>query len=61
MSDWKCEILTEPSNGQESYSPALEQGYLAEASMLQCSAAAAAAVIIGVGNGRCSHSQLASL
>ena len=59
MSDWKCEILTEPSNGQESYSPALEQGYLAEASMLQCSAAAA--VIIGVRNGRCSHSQLASL
>ena len=28
MSDWKCEILTEPSNGQESYSPPLEQGYL---------------------------------
>ena len=28
MSDWKCEILTEPSNGQESYSPLLEQGYL---------------------------------
>ena len=30
MSDWKCEILTEPSNGQESYSPPLEQGYLVE-------------------------------
>ena len=28
MSDWKCDILTEPSNGQESYSPPLEQGYL---------------------------------
>ena len=28
MSDWKCEILTEPSNGQESYSGPREQGYL---------------------------------
>ena len=28
MSDWKWEILTEPSNGQESYSPPAEQGYL---------------------------------
>ena len=28
MSDWKCDILTEPSNSQESYSPLLEQGYL---------------------------------
>ena len=27
MSDWKCEILTEPSNVQESYSPPAEQGY----------------------------------
>ena len=28
MSDWKWEILTEPSNGQESYSASQEQGYL---------------------------------
>ena len=28
MSDWKCEIPREPSNGQESYSGPWEQGYL---------------------------------
>ena len=28
MSDWKWEILTEPSNGQDSYSASQEQGYL---------------------------------
>ena len=28
MSNWKCEILTEPSNGQESYFGPREQGYL---------------------------------
>ena len=32
MSDWNCEILTKPSNGQESYSPALEQRYLSDTS-----------------------------
>ena len=34
MRDWKCEIRTEPRNGQESYSPPAEQGYLIEARRL---------------------------
>ena len=39
MSDWKCEILTEPSNGQESYSGPQEQGYLPPFAFLMRAAA----------------------